>query len=108
MILSPQLTESIAFLNFCHDRSIPHRLCDFFDELVARYVASPEDFDSDTLFTPFRIQEVAEEIIHMVPGVGTGCMLTRIIIHCANNVSLLCFYHNYYSSPLYPASPVLS
>ncbi|XP_064399586.1 myotubularin-related protein 5-like isoform X3 [Halichondria panicea] len=62
-----KLTESIAFLNFCHDRSIPHRLCDFFDELVARYVASPEDFNSDTLFTPFRIQEVAEEIIHMHP-----------------------------------------
>ncbi len=77
--LHSQLTESIAFLNFCHDRSIPHRLCDFFDELVARYVASPEDFNSDTLFTPFRIQEVAEEIIHMVRG-GRGKVYAYLII----------------------------
>lgn len=61
-----QLTESIAFLNFCHDRSIPHRTSDFFDELVAQFVACPEDFTPDKLFTPHRIQELAEEILRMV------------------------------------------
>jgi len=45
---------------------VPYRECDFFDELVARCVANPDDFLAARLFTTHRIQELAEEIRLMV------------------------------------------
>lgn len=61
-----QMTESISFLNFCHDRSVPYRPSDFFDKLVARFVATPDDFEPKKLFTLHRIQDMADEIFNLV------------------------------------------
>lgn len=33
-----QITDSIAFINFTHERSIPYRKCDFFDEVLVQLI----------------------------------------------------------------------
>ena len=60
--------NSIPFFNYTHERSIPFRACDFFDELVARFASNPEEFDgkSNQLFSRPHIQELAEELLNMV------------------------------------------
>ena len=45
------MAESIAFFNFVHERSVPYRTCDFFDELVARFASNPQDLRVDKLFS---------------------------------------------------------
>lgn len=37
MFLYVQITDSIAFINFTHERSVPYRKCDFFDEVLAHF-----------------------------------------------------------------------
>ena len=63
-----QLVNSIPFFNYNHERSIPFRACDFFDELVARFASNPEEFDgkSNQLFSRPHIQELAEELLNLV------------------------------------------
>ena len=60
--------NSIAFLNYSHERSIPYRTCDYFDELVARFASNPDEFDgkSNYLFSRGHIQELTEELLNMV------------------------------------------
>ena len=60
--------NSIPFFNYTHERSIPFRACDFFDELVARFASNPDEFDgkSNQLFSRPHIQELAEELLNMV------------------------------------------
>ena len=67
-----QLVNSIPFFNYSHERSIPFRTCDFFDELVARFASNPEEFDgkSNTLFSRPHIEELAEELLNMVSGMN--------------------------------------
>ena len=62
----PKMAESISFFNFCHERSVPHRQCDFFDELVARFLSKPEDFRPSRLFSQQNIEDLAEELLHLV------------------------------------------
>lgn len=60
------MADSISFYNFCHERSLPFRECDFFDELVARYASNPQDLQPAKLFSPSNIEELTEEILHLV------------------------------------------
>ena len=63
-----QLVNSIPFFNYTHERSIPFRACDFFDELVARFASNPDEFDGKNhqLFSRPHIQELAEELLNTV------------------------------------------
>lgn len=66
--MTVQLVNSIPFFNYTHERSVPFRACDFFDDLVARFASNPEEFDgkSGYLFSRPHIQELAEELLNMV------------------------------------------
>ena len=64
--------NSIPFFNYTHERSIPFRACDFFDELVARFASNPDEFDgkSNQLFSRPHIEELAEELLNVVSEHG--------------------------------------
>lgn len=66
-----QMAESIAFFNFCHERSVPYRQCDFFDELVARFASNPQDLRPAKLFSWGNIQELTEDLYHQVGVVSS-------------------------------------
>ena len=65
-VLPSQMADSIAFTNFCHERSVPFRVCDFFDDLVARFISHPEKCTPAKLFASAHVQEVSEEILLLV------------------------------------------
>ena len=60
------MAESISFFNFIHERSVPYRQTDFFDELVARFASNPGDLYPPKLFSKETIEELTEELVYLV------------------------------------------
>lgn len=67
-----KMTDSIAFTNFTYERCIPFRVCDFFDELVAKLVSHPEDFSPKKLFSQSHIKKLSEKLLNLLPPCGTS------------------------------------